>query len=265
MLITNDFVMLNYPKTGSSFARAAIMELLAQKRLKNKDSAFFVDLMLPNIKVTGVEKPADQHGTFSQIPMAYRGLPVVSIIRNPYTRFVSTYEFRAWERWPLVPASILEEHFPGFPDLSFDDYIRLMDFQVIHGRMGGRAPQANVGGQTIQFIQMFFKNPDVVLKQITDEYLDSGNIFRDIADIHFLRQERLNDDLALFLARHGYSDEDVEYVRNREKVNVTRQLSPDRSSYWTPSSIECIKYKERAIFRILESKGIYYPDPEIIL
>ena len=210
MIITNDFVMLNLPKTGSSFARAVIKEIYerrqssksgltkALQRLVFKQPSYFIELILPNIKVTGIEKPADQHGTFSQIPPKYLDREIVSIIRNPYTRFMSSYEFRAWEKYPLIPESLLAEHFPHFPSLSVDNYVRLEELQVIHGRFSGNIPKANVGDQTVQFIQMFFRNVSDVLANLTDEYLDSEDIFLDIADIHFLRQDQLVDDLALF-------------------------------------------------------------------
>ena len=34
MIVTNDFVMLNLPKTGSSFARAAIKEIYEQRQAR---------------------------------------------------------------------------------------------------------------------------------------------------------------------------------------------------------------------------------------
>ena len=277
MLITNEFVMLNLPKTGSSFARVVIKEIYEQRqsrksgmikalrRLAFKQPSYFIELMLPNIRLTGIEKPANQHGTYSQIPPKYLNREIVSIIRDPYSRFMSGYEFRGWEKYPLIPESLLAEHFPHFPSLSVDDYVRLEEFQVVHGMFGGNIPKANVGYQTIQFIQMFFRNPRDVLANLTDEYLNSPDIFHDIADIHFLRQDQLSDDLALFLQKHGFSAEEVQYVRERERVNVTKSYAIDRAFLWTKSSIAYIKEKERMIFRILNNRGIFYPTPEVIL
>ena len=277
MLITNDFVMLNLPKTGSSFARAVIKEIYehrqsskngiikALQHLVFKQPSYFTELILPNIKVTGLEKPADQHGTFSQIPPKYLNREIVSIVRNPYTRFMSGYEFRAWERYPLIPESLRAEHFPQFPSLSVDDYVRLVEFQVIHGRFAGNIPKAKVGDQTVQFIQMFFRNPCDVLANLTDEYLDSADIFHDIADIYFLRQDQLVDDLALFLERHGFSAPEVQYIREREWVNVTKSCGTSRAALWTKSSIAYVKEKERMIFRILENRGIHYLAPEVVV
>jgi hypothetical protein len=122
-----------------------------------------------------------------------------------------------------------------------------------------------VGNQTIQFIHMFFKKPRDVLNNLTDEYLDSADIFHDIADIHFLRQDRLVDDLALFLERHNFSTEEVQYLHTRENVNVTKSRGQDRNYLWTKSSIAYVKEKERMIFRILSNRDIFYPVPEVIV
>ncbi|MDD1610404.1 MAG: hypothetical protein LUO95_07320, partial [Methylococcaceae bacterium] len=82
--------MLNLPKTGSSFARAAIKEIYEQRqskknviikalqRLMFKQFGYYSELILPNIKVAGIESPADQHGTFSQIPRNYLNREIVS-------------------------------------------------------------------------------------------------------------------------------------------------------------------------------------------
>lgn len=275
MLITDQFIMLNLPKTGSTFARTVIKELHAKRlsrqsyvsrvlqRLRLAKQPVCMDIMLPNIKVSGVVMEPDQHGTYSQIPNEFRGLPVISVVRNPYTRFMSGYEFRWWEAHPPINASLLAENFPNFPDLSVDDYVRLNELDVIHGRLGGRKPNAEVGIQTVQFIQMFFKDPGRILKNLTDEYLDSVEAITDMAEITFLRQERLNEDLADFLSEMGYTNEEVDYARSREKVNVTPPQNSDRNALWTPGSLDYVRRKERMIFRLLGIKGISYEGPEM--
>jgi hypothetical protein len=277
MLITDHFVMLNLPKTGSTFARTVIKELYAGRiakqsllrrllqGLKILKEPVCKELLLPNIKLSGVNTEPDQHGTFSQIPDEYRKLPVISIIRNPYSRFMSGYEFRWWENHPPINDQLLAKHFTNFPNLTVDDFVRLNELDVIHGRLNGQIPNAEVGIQTIQFIQMFFKNPKKVLQNLSDEYLDSAQAIEDMAEIIFLRQEELNENLADFLASIGYSNEEVNYVRSRERVNITKAQSPNRNALWTPTSIDYVRRKERLIFRLLETKGIVYKEPKIVL
>jgi hypothetical protein len=132
MIITEIFVMLNLPKTGSTFARTVIKELykpsilkkiLVKLRLVPRD---LIELKLPNIKMPN--RIFDQHGTYSQIPKKYLNRPVFSVVRNPYTRFLSAYQFKSWANpnQLTVDRSILERDFPTFPDLDMDTYVDLL-------------------------------------------------------------------------------------------------------------------------------------------
>jgi len=273
MLITDTFVLLNYPKTGSTFARTCIKDIYHQRIAKRtllrrcSDRAgltskpFLRELILPNRKVTHAQRSPDQHGCYCQIPDAYKNREIVTVVRNPFTRFLSTYEFRSWEKFPPVPHHILTEHFPSFPDLDIDDYVRLNKLGMIHGRLNGRNINGKIGNQTVQFIQMFFRNPDLVLKKISDDYVDSDQIFEDIAPLTFLRQENLNEELSAFLHSKGFSQEETEYVRLRERLNVTPGRTPDRNKLWTKNALDYVQQNERMLFRVFAAKGITYESP----
>jgi len=276
MLVTDDFVMLNFPKTGSSFARAVIKEVYSKRYagepgvlktfrrlLLGSPSGMCRELLLPNIKVSGENNSADQHGTYAQIPARYCDRKIISIVRNPYSRFMSGYEFQYWKEHPNIPRDMIEKHLPNFPDISVDDYVRFNQLQLVHGRLGGKEPNAMVGNQTVQFIQMFFKHPDDVLKNLTDDYLDSDNIFFDMADIYFLRQENLRDDLIAFLNKVGVPLEEMKDIQTRESINVTHNRGMSRSHLWTPLSLAYVKESERMMIRILRERGISCPVPKI--
>ncbi len=109
----------------------------------------------------------------------------------------------------------------------------------------------HIGNQSAEFIQFFFKDPDRVFAELSDNYLDSDKLY-DMAEITFLRQENLNDDLASFLYNFGYSNEEVQYVRLRDRINVTEEKILDRNSLWTSNAIDYISSNERLIFRIFE-------------
>jgi hypothetical protein len=188
---------------------------------------------------------------------------VVSIVRNPYSRFLSSYEFRWWAKNPALDAKILSEQLPQFPVLSIDDYVRYSELKLIHGRLNNVRPKAQIGNQTAQFIQMFFKNPQSVLDNITDEYIESDLVFDDMANITFLRQENLKKDLATFLLGKGFTQDEINYMEKRERVNVTKKTTPVRRQLWTQKALEYVSQKDRLIFRILKSQGIYYEKPMI--
>ena len=273
MLITESFVLLNNPKTGSTFARTVIKEIYRKRlsnrsllrkcldRLKLTSRPFIKELMLPNIRITGVERPLNPHGIYIQIPEPYRNREIVTIIRNPYKRFISTFEYRDWVRKPLLHPEFIEKHFPSFPELSIDDFVYFCDMTMMYGQLGGRTINAKIGTQTVLFIHMFFKDPFSVLNNITDEYIDSDKIFQDIAQITFLNQENLNEELSDFLLRKGFTADEADYVRFRTKVNVTPKKSSDRCKLWTKKSLDYIQYNERMIFRYLKAIGIDYKKP----
>ncbi|GGW86985.1 sulfotransferase family 2 domain-containing protein [Alteromonas halophila] len=269
MLITKKFVLLNYPKTGSTFAREAIQKLYSEKyrenpvvskilrKLKVREPAI-QELMLPNIKVKGVSRPRDQHGCYCQIPSRYKNREVVTVVRNPFTRFLSAYKYGWWKKYPPVSQLLLDKHFPHFPDLSFDEYVDLTELGVEHGRLG--RPPGNLGSQTVQFIQMFFNNPESTLEKVDDKYLENQQYLKDVPAITFLRQETLNEDLAEFLIQKGFSADDVNFILNMKKINTTNSEKV-AGAVWTPKTLSYVKHKEKAMFDIFREKGINYDSP----
>lgn len=283
MLIAESFVLLNLPRSGSSFSRTVIQRIYMerfhrrnplipvsvlagalelQKKLLTKHGfpMNFRELMLPNLQ-EGNKYQRGQHGGWSQIPRKYLNREVVSIIRNPYERTLSGHRHRWWARHPILGSDVLSAEFPQFPNLSFDDYLRFQDLGLARRMPNGQRPDANVGPQTVQFIWMFFKNPKQTLETLTDEYLDSDRIFDDIADVTFLQNERLSDALAGFLQRHGATDDEVRYVLTHKRVNASKSDGAKQDTTWTPKWISYVREKERMIFRILASRGFFYTPP----
>jgi hypothetical protein len=249
MLITESFVMLNYPKTGSSFAREVIKDLYADVPCRWFRKRFCKELILPNIR-HGAGVP-DQHGTYSQIPPRYRNREIVSIVRNPYERFLSIFEFRYWVHNPLQPVDVIRARFPTFPNLTLDEYV---DFDEYRFQRINRVP---VGPQTVQFMQIFGRRfPPLMLGPY-----DLRSVLRYLAKVTFLRQENLNQELRQFLHRHGFSDEQTAFIESHARVNVTAEKSADRTSVWTPKALNYVRTAEALLFEILRENGICYESP----
>jgi hypothetical protein len=258
MLITEQFVVLNMPKTGSTFVRTVISEIYRQ-RVKSGRSALLEELILPNINVAG--RPHDQHGTFRQIPENSRQKTIVSVARNPYDKFVSTFQFRWWAQYPPIGRDELTCHFPHFPDISLDDYVFLNE---LSGRR--KLPNNNkwnIGNQTVQFIRMYFKNPLEVLEQISPNYFEGEHYFNDMAKVVFLRHEKLNEDLASFLEKAGFSENEAAFCRAHSRINVTNESSLDRSKLWTARSLRYVEYNERFLFKMFASLGFHFEKPQL--
>jgi len=264
MLITEKLVFLNFPKTGSSFVRTVIKEIYNARIHKSFINKFlsktgfirlgYTEILMPHLNIPEFK---DQHGTYHQIPNEYTNKKVISVIRNPYDRFLSLYKFKWWATNPLVSNSTLEKHVPNFPNLTIDEFV-LYDQQLTNKFKleYNIPPSVNIGGQTIEFIEMFFKNPTHVLNNITNEYLENDSYKNDLNEIYFLQQENLNIDLAELLESENYSKKEIEVVKNYKKINVT--ATNPMSDELSQSAKEYILSTEKLLFKILKNKGIVY-------
>jgi hypothetical protein len=259
MIITTDFVILNNPRTGSTFVREVVKQAHARGRrhlLPGLRGAGYRELLLPNIKVPD-RRPPDQHGTYAQIPRAHRHKEVVSVVRHPVSRMLSMYSFRWWVRYPPLERSAMESLFPTFPDLDLPTYLRLEDHDV-RSRLPAHAHELQVGLQTVQFIQMFFREPAAVLARLDDGYLGSDRFLEDLPPIRFLRTETLSRDLYQFLRDRGYPEEAAALALTQEPLNASS--SSGVSAAWEPEIVATLLHRERLLFRILQHLGCGYAD-----
>jgi hypothetical protein len=268
MLITDEFVMINFPKTGSSFARAVLKQIHRYDTLPNRirrrvglpNKPPLQELILPVIDRRYPPGLRGQHGTYRQIPLEHRHKTIVSIIRNPFDRYVSLYLFGWWKRVLPAERSELEKAYPRFPDLTFVEYYDLANHVLRPNRLGGIQPKIELGLHTIQFIQFYFKEPERVLSEIDDDYIEQERYVQDMADVIFLRQRKLNQDLYQFLLNKGYPEADIRFIREAERVNTTSGRS-DRANwkgFYTPALIAEVLKKDRLIFKLFD-----YPTPQL--
>jgi hypothetical protein len=256
MLITSQFVVLNLPKTGSSFVRAVLKRIHRRRRILLKREPFLVELMMPRegSRLGG----KDQHGTISQIPERYQHLPVMSVVRNPYDKLMSAYLYRWWARRPPMPVNELRRSLPTFPDLTLNQFVAMWDIAAGQ-RLGGENP-FGIGHQTLQFVRFFFSNPEAALRQFSDEYVEKGTFKEDLGAVTLLRQESLRDDLTRFLGSFGYTETELEICGRHQLVNVTK-ASASEGSAWTPEALKYVAEKERHLLGMLRKLGISYAPP----
>lgn len=270
MIVTDHFVLLNYPKTGSSFARKIIKEAF-QNRL-NMSGIFnrlrvslglaknpCLELLLPNYLANRPESK-HQHGVYSQIPNQYLDRPIYSVMRNPYEKFLSGYEYKFYAKKPRLPIAILKDQFPKFPELSLDEYVVMMKMINENDR---RSESFSVGVYTQQFIKMFFKHPEQTLNTMTPSYFESGEYKKDLPELNWLQQENLTNEIFSLLENSGFEPAELEFIKSTKWVNVTQRKEGKRSDLWTQSAIDYIQQEEKYLLLMLEEMGFQYAHSNI--
>lgn len=259
MIITNRFVMLNFPKTGSTFARKMIKQVYKKYdrpiyRMIKENKIFgaptIEELILP-ILDTG-SKRKSQHGVYRQIPLEHRHKKIVSITRNPFDRYVSLYLFRWWVDHPYAPVEEIKETYPLFPNLDFSQFYNMLHQFGRKDRFQGASPINDMGFHSVQFVQFYFYNPADIFQKINASYIQQKHFLEDMPEIKFLHQENLNEELYNFLRSVGHSNKKIEFIKKEPKINVTDRASV-REKFWnfySPDLIEKIQKRDQLIFTL---------------
>ncbi len=255
MLITDKFVMINFPKTGSTFARKALFQVHAPSRLDRILQKLQLakpeleELIMHKFFFTEAEKAskpeADQHGGCMQIPEKHKGKEIMSVVRDPETRLVSAYEFKAWQRQVFPSVQVLKEQYPHFPDLSFAEFLEATYANAHVAQPPG--VQVQIGPLTTQFIRFYARDP---LKTI--QSLREDTDLRKDRDLHFpkiqfLHTENLNQEFHDFLLGLGYAPDRIAFILNKKKENITKR---SQESYITPEIRRTIQDQERFFYQV---------------
>ena len=268
MLITDQFVMLNFPKTGTTFVRDVLVRIHEQRAGGNVlrklcgKPAGIQKIEVPNIDASHKRGAMTAHGTFRQIPEAHRHKKVVSITRDPVSRYTSLYLFQVRKkqlRHPPAEAELLKQSFPSFPDLSFAEYYDMIQQFGCEGLLKGIKPKVELGSHSIKFIPFYFRDPEKVLREIDHDYIASERFREDMADVTFLHQETLNAELAGFLLKNGYSEEECALIDKAEKLNESKRSGneKDHTSFYEDGVLERMRERDALLFKIFPA---YLPD-----
>jgi hypothetical protein len=260
--------MLNFPKTGSSFAREVVRSIYWKRntiirRLFVKlgiREPIVMDLRLPKIDKGTNHGLLDQHGTLHQIPDRHKKKQIVSIVRNPFSWYVSNYLYKWWEQYLPTDSEVIIEQYPNFPNISFSELYEILHTYEVKKILGTIVPKIELGLITLRFIQFYFKDPEAVFRKIDLDYIENKEYLNDMNEIYFLRQENLNSELKEFLLHIGIDKKELEFINSKEKVNVSNRKKGGSNSeeYYAGTSLkQLILKRDRLLFKIFPE---YLPD-----
>ena len=230
MLITDDFVLLNFPKTGTTFIRKILKKVYKDK---------YEELLLP-VKTGRIS----QHGTYAQIPLEHREKKILSMVRNPFDRYVSLYFFKWFTHSPPEDPEILKRYYPNFPDISFSEFLDMADNFNKASLLKSYDISINtdIGFQSIQFMAFYSSFPENALKELIEKKSDSLLV---LPKIHFLRQEFLRQDMIEFLSIYHENQTIKTIIDSEADENVSRgPLEKNWQQFWTPDLLEVYRKKE---------------------
>lgn len=269
MIITNNSVILNLPKTGSSFVRKVVKDIFLKRRDKNIFTRALYKLGFKSIgfKEIMTEHPTvpnykDQHGCYDQIPDKDKNKRILSVVRDPYSRLESIYKFKWWAKNPPLEQEELYAHFPNFPDLTLEQYLKLQ--MLVNEKMKEKYnihKGVKIGNQSIQFIRFFFKNHKSVLARLNNEYIVNGSYKDDMCNVTLISNENLNKELVSFLSKNGFHKEELNFILNHKKVNVTK--SDMAQNLINKELIAFVNENEWILIKILSDIGFDYKNRQL--
>jgi hypothetical protein len=248
MIITPDFVFINNPRTGTTFARKAIRAAYGEA---GKGMAV-QELILPIARGRG-QNGTDHHGTFAQIPAEFRDRPVSSGVRNPFTLLVAIYELGLWRPAGQIPDPSGE---PTHLDpTSFLYFLRSQELAIDYRwEVGPMRP--GFGPLSLHHLQMFAVEPRHALERVAAGAGDS-EIEQLIGPISFLKQENLREDLCSLLTKTEARAQ-IEAVRAHPPSHVTKRSQPWCRNCFNEDLVNRILQREAFLFRTLSRRGIKF-------
>jgi hypothetical protein len=178
-------------------------------------------------------------------------------VRNPYDLYVSQYEFGWWKRKEFLPyyraVAGFASDYTHFPNLSFEEYVRLTNAAFCSPKSGERRRDPALGLLSELLVKYAFRNPQIVLESVNEERVASGRYREDMFDVRFIRTHRLNQELYDFLLGMGYHSEDLEFILSLGKIlpgGRGRAGTQRWEKYYTPKLRDEVRKKEWLLFSL---------------
>jgi hypothetical protein len=258
IILSTRFVFLHLPKTGGTFASKALARVLRPRNWPERlwQRCFGEQYLFVH-----------QHGTRADIPEAYRHLPVVGIVRNPYDRYVSEFHFGRWKlmRNAWVPWDEIRREHPRFPEVGFEEYLEIALDRFGLLRQPALPPEDRFGPYTETFVRFFWRDPERAFPAMDDAYIAARGWERELEGVRLLHQEDLNRELHDYLRAAGYPARRTAFILELGRIQPDRGAPSTRpqdrhwSAWYTPRTRALVRHRDRLLFAMFPEYDA--PDP----
>lgn len=257
MIITEDFVFINFPKTGSTFLRNSLKRIHhykgntpnEQRGISDSGKALAI-FKAPNIRLYGVKErwmKENEHGIRYQIPEEHKHKPIFSIRRNIFEQLVSLYEFRDWAKTNAVQEQEILQIFPHYPNITFQEFISFRhEFSVYKKHAWIQHYPEGLSPSSISLILFFSKKPFELLNNWNEH--TQAIFLEELSQVNFLKTEHLNSELFSMLLQYAYNWSEIEFVYSKGKENISKPKEKSYLSYYSKELIDTVKQRESLFF-----------------
>lgn len=200
-------MVINYPKTGSTYMRACIKKLYLESTAFNKlfrKDDIFKELQLPKIYGNASQGYTDQHGVVRQIPESHKKHPIITVVRNPLQRIISSYHFEWWKKNPMYDLATLKSTYPNYPDIDLMTFAKMLNNPELTPQNLLPDFAQDLGYNTRLFLVFYSDNPKMSAQKLVSDTPKITDVIK--SDIHFLKQEQLETDLMEYISKHTSKD-----------------------------------------------------------
>jgi hypothetical protein len=258
MIITDKFIYVHQPKTGGSFVVEALFELYGIENLwLDGLPEEFIEPLVYETRQGKFSLQGAKHSYCGDIPEneLAKQKTILSNLRSPLDLYVSHYEFGWWKRDDYRPyfdvVIDFEKRFPTFPNITFEEFL-VLDYETHNVFFtDGFYGQEGYGMGTVRFVKHFARAQKQLLPKLAATNWRAYDLSADLYPIRFLRTNRLNHDLLDFLLEIGFTNEDVQFIRDKEKVlplGKGRTKEQKWQKYYTPELLETVLRKDKLLF-----------------
>ena len=250
MIITDDLVYLHIPKTGGTFVEHVMQRVYADK------AQLYIDTSTPAGR--SALGATHQHQPISEIPDAFRDRDVLITVRNPYDQYVSSFEFKWWQKreGSVFKDEEMPGDYPDYPELSFSEFLSARNDWKLNVRLNSRHAKhltdKNLGFVSWQLIRFAVPHPFKAVRAMDGP--EEECVFSEaMSRITYIPTDNLNRGLYEFLISKGNDPNDVDFVLTLGKVYPPgSRRGEDRSwqSYYDPNLKAMVREKDRLLFKL---------------